>query len=344
MYAGMHVAIIRDEDDNVTVTYLHVSVALLLVVVVVVVVVFLTAVRVRVTQWREVSTESETSTLTLLHSTTDGLTDWRTGGLTDRSARSKTPCRPLRRPPFVMGRENFFHVEKAANDALHNPNKRGRTHTLDEIETAARVLGRADDGFGNSVGGRRQRRGGGGDRSTPTVVVSKGCVVRVDGKKSERGADEEALRASGALGGKAKRLVLDEDNRWKTKCRILAGGTAGEAALREARRANLGLLKRETREEDEEDEGPMVVPEEELTFVDGWAGQARLPEPVVADAVKEESTIPSDKSVSGNKIEATIGKRKREPRSANCQQTSRGKSREKATPAMLSFDVEDGAC
>jgi hypothetical protein len=240
-----------------------------------------------------------------------------------------------------MGRENFFHVEKAANDALHNPNKRGRTHTLDEIETAARVLGRADDGFG--IVGRRR-----GDRSTkaktPTVVVSKDCVVRVDGKKGERGADEEALRASGALGGKAKRLVLDEDNRWKTKCRILAGGTAGEAALREARRANLGLLKRETREEDEEDEGPMVVPEEELTFVDGWAGQARLPEPVVADTVKEESTIPSDKSVSGNKIEATIGKRKREPRSANCQQTSRGKSREKATPAMLSFDVEDGAC
>ena len=247
-----------------------------------------------------------------------------------------------------MGRENFFHVEKAANDALHNPNKRGRTHTLDEIETAARVLGRADDGFGNSVGGRRQRRGGGGDRSTPTVVVSKGCVVRVDGKKSERGADEEALRASGALGAKAKRLVLDEDNRWKTKCRILAGGTAGEAALREARRANLGLLKRETREEDEEEDGPIVVPEEELTFVDGWAGQAPgLPEPVVDDTVaKEEITIASDKPASGNKLEATatIGKRKRAPRSNNCQQTPGGKSRGKATPAMLSFDVEDGAC
>ena len=241
-----------------------------------------------------------------------------------------------------MGRENFFHVEKAANDALHNPNKRGRTHTLDEIETAARVLGRADDGFGNGVG-RRQRSG---DRSTPTVVVSKGCVVRVDGKKSERGADEEALRASGALGGKAKRLVLDEDNRWKTKCRILAGGTAGEAALREARRANLGLLKRETREEDELEEGPIVVPEEELTFVDGWAGQAPgLPKPVVADT-KEEITIASDKSASGSKLEATatIGKRKRAPRSNKCQQTPGGKSRGKATPAMLSFDVEGGAC
>lgn len=241
-----------------------------------------------------------------------------------------------------MGRENFFHVEKAANDALHNPNKRGRTHTLDEIETAARVLGRADDGFGNSVG-RRQR---GGDRSTPTVVVSKGCVVRVDGKKSERAADEEALRASGALGGKAKRLVLDEDNRWKTKCRILAGGTAGEAALREARRANLGLLKRETREDDEE--GPIVVPEEELTFVDGWAGQAPgLPEPFVAHtAVKEEITIASDKSAPGNKSEATatIGKRKRAPRSNDCQRKPGGKSRGKATPAMLSFDVEDGVC
>lgn len=245
-----------------------------------------------------------------------------------------------------MGRENFFHVEKAANDALNNPNKRGRTHTLDEIETAARVLGRADDGFGNSVGGgRRQRRG---DRSTPTVVVSKGCVVRVDGKKSERGADEEALRASGALGGKAKRLVLDEDNRWKTKCRILAGGTAGEAALREARRANLGLLKRETREEDESEDSPIVVPEEELTFVDGWAGRAPgLPEPVANDtAAKEEITIASDKPASGNKLEATatIGKRKRAPRSNNCQQTPGGKSRGKATPAMLSFDVEDGAC
>lgn len=239
-----------------------------------------------------------------------------------------------------MGRENFFHVEKAANDALHNPNKRGRTHTLDEIETAARVLGRADDGFGNGV--ERRRRGG--DRSTPTVVVSKGCVVRVDGKKSERAADEDALRASGALGGKAKRLVLDEDNRWKTKCRILAGGTAGEAALREARRANLGLLKRETRDED----GPIIVPEEELTFVDGWAGQAPgLPEPVVTvTAAKEEITIASDKSASENKLEAlaTIGKRKRAPRSNNCQQTPGGKSRGKATPAMLSFDVEGGAC
>lgn len=236
-----------------------------------------------------------------------------------------------------MGRENVFHVEKAANDALHNPNKRGRTHTLDEIETAARVLGRADDGFGNSVGGRRRQRGG--DRSTPTVVFSKGCVVRVDGKKSECAADEEALRASGAFGGKAKRLVLDEDNRWKTKCRILAGGTAGEAALREARRANLGLLKRETREEDEEEDGPIVVPEEELTFVDGWAGQAPgLSEPVLNDtAAKEEITIASDKS-------ATIGKRKRAPRAVNCQQTPGGKSRGKATPAMLSFDVEDGAC
>ena len=52
--------------------------------------------------------------------------------------------------------------------------------------------------------------------------------------------------------------------------RVESGGTAGAAALREARRATLGL-SRGVRGERGDDDGPVVVPEGDLRFVDGWA-------------------------------------------------------------------------
>jgi hypothetical protein len=234
----------------------------------------------------------------------------------------------------AMARENVFHVEKHANDALHNPPKRGRTHTVREIEAAARALGRAttkdDDGDGDGVAA--------GD-----VVVVDGCVVRVDAtrKRSTKTtrARESALATSGAL-GKGKRRALAEEDRWKTMSRIESGGTAGAAALREARRATLGL-SRGVRGERGDDDGPVVVPEGDLRFVDGWAvgrldGAAEGSETVTGARSLDRS--PDGVAVKSKSIDVSFGRAKKKRRDA-------GRVAETTTTSRrvggLSFDVEE---
>ena len=125
-----------------------------------------------------------------------------------------------------MARENVFHVEKHANDALHNPPKRGRTHTVREIEAAARALGRAttSDGGDDDGDGDDARDGvAAGD-----VVVVDGCVVRVDAtrKRSTKTARARESRARGERGA----------GRGWTTTRARGGGQVEDDVARRERR------------------------------------------------------------------------------------------------------------
>ena len=226
----------------------------------------------------------------------------------------------------MPSRENMFHVEKHANDVLHNaPRRRGRTHTDVEIAAASMVLGRSAP----APAAARARA-----RAPTSTRVMDGAVVRIDAESLATGAGRcstsEALRASGALGarGLLKNASLTEDTRWKTKDRILAGGTGGAAQLREARRAALGLCGG-TRAADED--APVVVPVEDLTFVDGWAGCAsarRAPSPVPAlvETIAERAR--------GSAVEgATIGRKRKKGH--------RSTSRVASNAGCLSFDVDE---
>lgn len=184
----------------------------------------------------------------------------------------------------MPARENAFHVEKHANDALHNPPRGGVTHTDREIRAASAALGR-DDGAAARRGatGTAPRRG--------DVIVRDGAVVRVD---ADRIGDVTRTRMR--EGRETLRALGDSGERWKTMSRIVAGGTAGGAALREARRAALGLAERRVFEDD----GPVVVPASELRFVDGWAsnglletekGPAREIDPVKSKRLHVTATI-----------------------------------------------------
>ena len=233
-----------------------------------------------------------------------------------------------------MGRENVFHVEKHANDALHNPPKRGRTHTVREIEAAARALGRATP--------RPTRDDDAGDTSLDAgdVVVVDGCVLRVDATRAKTTqasrARESALAASGALGKGKQRKALDAEDRWKTMARVESGGTAGAAALREARRATLGLV-RGARGNSPDDDGPVVVPQEDLRFVDGWAvgrsgAAAEDSEPRTGGGALDDVTVKS------KSVDVSFGRARKKRRSAGRvgdAATTRGRG------GVLSFDVDD---
>lgn len=217
----------------------------------------------------------------------------------------------------MPARENAFHVEKHANDALHNPPRGGVTHTDREIRAASAALGRND---GN--GARRRaatarslelRRG--------DVVVRDGAVVRVDA--------EGAVESGGVGGRVAGRARGDAGERWRTMDRIAAGGTAGGAALREARRAALGLVGRR-RDDACEDDGPVVVPASDLRFVDGWAtsGTPEL-EQLEKEATREIGAAKSERFHST----ATIG---RKPKRARATRVARD---ETPRSGVLSFDA-----
>ena len=237
-----------------------------------------------------------------------------------------------------MARENVFHVEKHANDALHNPPKRGRTHTVREIEAAARALGRAttnddddDDGDGDDA-----RDGvAAGD-----VVVVDGCVVRVDAtrtpKKTAR-ALERALAAGGARGEGGRRRALAAEDRWKTMSRVESGGTAGAAALREARRATLGL-SRGGRGRRVDDDGPVVVPEGDLRFVDGWAVGRPHGATEGSETAAGAGSAPDGGAVKSKSIDVSFGRAKKKRRDG-------GRVAEATTTSRrvggLSFDVEE---
>ena len=235
-----------------------------------------------------------------------------------------------------MGHENVFHVEKHLNDALHNPPRRKRTHTTLEIAAASRALGRADDGLT-----RDRATNAEAPRARVTMMLASnvrvvdGAVVRVDettGGGTRGAVSAKSLAESGALGKAKRRKGLSEDNRWRTMDRIENGGTAGGAALREARRAALGLTRRAAVAEDEDD-GPVVVPEEELSFVDGWAvGKSVTPKSIDEDA---PSTLEGACDVRLKPLhEATIGRRKERKNRSKSSMPACGKG-------TLSFDVDE---
>ena len=243
--------------------------------------------------------------------------------------RSAPPANVARAAATIAmpSRENMFHVEKHANDVLHNaPRRRGRTHTDVEIAAASMVLGRSAPAPAPASARARA--------PTTSTRVIDGAVVRIDAESLATGtgrcSTSEALRASGALGARGLKNAttsLTEDKRWKTKDRILAGGTGGAAQLRAARRAALGLSGGKC---DADEDAPVVVPVEDLTFVDGWAGcdSARAPSPVAAivEKIMERAR--------GSAVEvATIGRKRKK--------AHRSTSRVASNAGCLSFDVDE---
>ena len=162
-----------------------------------------------------------------------------------------------------MSHENVFHAEKHCNDAIHNPSRAGTSHTDREIQAAADLIGR-DAVVVTATRARRE----GKRRARETLVndvcargeaLGDGCVLL--GAGGERGGRYDATRKKnkkfdgvvarvdtsalpGGDSGNAERQpsrrrlgVLDHANMWKTEARIVAGGTAGARALRDARAA-----------------------------------------------------------------------------------------------------------
>jgi hypothetical protein len=149
------------------------------------------------------------------------------------------------------------------------------------------------EGGGAEGGGAED---GGADTAVRTGGKTRawdGCVARIDVSNLSKGRhtdedDDTAVRRRGRFGGLGsthpeRKFVLDEGNRWKTEARIAAGGTGGTAELERLRRAAQRLeennkeggsnSKHRLGSIDAEDEdAPVVVAPEELTFGDdGWA-------------------------------------------------------------------------
>jgi len=152
---------------------------------------------------------------------------------------------------------------------------------------------------GDAEGGDAEE--GGADTAVRTGGKTRawdGCVARIDVSNLSKGRhtdvnDEDndtAVRRRGRFGGLGstlpeRKFVLDEGNRWKTEARIAAGGTGGTAELERLRRAaqrlennkesggsNSKSLLGIDREKEEDEDAPVVVAPEELTFGnDGWA-------------------------------------------------------------------------
>ena len=159
------------------------------------------------------------------------------------------------------------------------------------------VLGGGTNG-GAEGGGAEE---GGADTAVRTGGKTRawdGCVARIDVSNLSKGRhtdvndedDDTAVRRRGRFGGLGstrpeRKFVLDEGNRWKTEARIAAGGTGGTAELERLRRAaqrlennkesggsNSKSLLGIDREKEEDEDAPVVVAPEELTFGDdGWA-------------------------------------------------------------------------
>jgi len=160
------------------------------------------------------------------------------------------------------------------------------------------VLGGGNNG--GAEGGDAEE--GGADTAVRTGGKTRawdGCVARIDVSNLSKGRhtdvndedDDTAVRRRGRFGGlgstrpEQKKFVLDEGNRWKTEARIAAGGTGGTAELERLRRAaqrlennkesggsNSKSLLGIDRVKEEDEDAPVVVAPEELTFGnDGWA-------------------------------------------------------------------------
>ena len=180
------------------------------------------------------------------------------------------------------------------------------------------VLGGGNNG--DAEGGGAEE--GGADTAVRTGGKTRawdGCVARIDVSNLSKGRhtdedDDTAVRRRGRFGGLGsthpeRKFVLDEGNRWKTEARIAAGGTGGTAELERLRRAAQRLeennkeggsnSKHRLGSIDAEDEdAPVVVAPEELTFGDdGWATTTETAETAPA-ILNGTSTQPANESSS----------------------------------------------
>ena len=183
------------------------------------------------------------------------------------------------------------------------------------------VLGGGNNG--DAEGGDAED--GGADTAVRTGGKTRawdGCVARIDVSNLSKGRhtdvndvnDDTAVRRRGRFGGLGsthpeRKFVLDEGNRWKTEARIAAGGTGGTAELERLRRAaqrlennkesggsNSKSLLGIDREKEEDEDAPVVVAPEELTFWnDGWATTTETAEtaPAILNGTNTQPAIES---------------------------------------------------
>ena len=179
---------------------------------------------------------------------------------------------------------------------------RREAERIARIRASGEVIGGDVVVLGGGTNGGAEEEGaeeGGADTAVRTGGKTRawdGCVARIDVSNLSKGRhtdedDDAAVRRRGRFGGlgstrpEQKKFVLDEGNRWKTEARIAAGGTGGTAELERLRRAaqrlennkesggsNSKSLLGIDREKEEDEDAPVVVAPEELTFGDdGWA-------------------------------------------------------------------------
>ena len=179
---------------------------------------------------------------------------------------------------------------------------RREAERIARIRASGEVIGGDVVVLGGGTNGGAEEEGaeeGGADTAVRTGGKTRawdGCVARIDVSNLSKGRhtdedDDTAVRRRGRFGGlgstrpEQKKFVLDEGNRWKTEARIAAGGTGGTAELERLRRAaqrlennkesggsNSKSLLGIDREKEEDEDAPVVVAPEELTFGDdGWA-------------------------------------------------------------------------
>jgi len=179
------------------------------------------------------------------------------------------------------------------------------------------VLGGGNNG--DAEGGDAED--GGADTAVRTGGKTRawdGCVARIDVSNLSKGRhtdedDDTAVRRRGRFGGlgstrpEQKKFVLDEGNRWKTEARIAAGGTGGTAELERLRRAAQRLEENNKESggsnskhrlgsiDAEDEDAPVVVAPEELTFGDdGWATTTETASAMLNGTQNESSSLQKD--------------------------------------------------
>ena len=261
------------------------------------------------------------------------------------------------------------------------------------------VLGGGNNG--DAEGGDAED--GGADTAVRTGGKTRawdGCVARIDVSNLSKGrhTDEDedtAVRRRGRFGGLGsthpeRKFVLDEGNRWKTEARIAAGGTGGTAELERLRRAAQRLeennkeggsnSKHRLGSIDAEDEdAPVVVAPEELTFGDdGWATTTETAETAPAilngtqpsslekdlldaemrlktaaeaalldgeDAAREMAARAAREAARRERLARTLGNKPGDEElptdGSNCIETKPKSKKRRRKKALVSFDEED---
>ena len=192
-------------------------------------------------------------------------------------------------------------MSNQCDDVVFSSQARREAERIARIRASGEVIGGDVVVLGGGQNGGAEEGGaeeGGADTAVRTGGKTRawdGCVARIDVSNLSKGRhtdedDDTAVRHRGRFGGLGstrpeRKFVLDEGNRWKTEARIAAGGTGGTAELERLRRAaqrlennkesggsNSKSLLGIDREKEEDEDAPVVVAPEELTFGDdGWA-------------------------------------------------------------------------